>query len=225
MVFGGLCDFEITQRRIEFILSVYHEELAKKLLREDYIGLPKITDAHYMTSANRAHHAYHLAAYENLTKKSIYNCDCVIEWGGGYGDLARIIRRVNNRITYISIDLPELSALQYVYLFSLEGEDAVNLVLPGTKIIPRKVNIVPVTAALQGKIEIFGQAFISTWALTECPKEIQVFVFKKAFFSSSQILMAYKIDKDNHIRELLSGVSCVLKPIVILGDGYEYAFR
>jgi hypothetical protein len=44
MVCDGLRDFDGTSRRVDRVVSAYGEELSKKLLREDYIGLPKITN-------------------------------------------------------------------------------------------------------------------------------------------------------------------------------------
>ena len=225
MVFGGLRDIEATRRRIEFVLSVYGEEIARRLLREDYIGLPKITNAHYLTSANRAHHAYHLASYQNATKKSLFDSRCVVEWGGGYGDMARIVRRLNGQTTYIIIDLPELCALQYIYLSSVESEESVNLVVPGSEILSGRINIVSVVSVLLEKIQISGEAFISTWALTESSEESQLWVFNRNFFNADRILMAYSTDANNRLKDVLLEVGCMQRPITLLKGRNEYAFR
>jgi hypothetical protein len=227
MVFGGLRDFDATSRRVDRVVSAYGEELSKELLREDCIGLPKITNAYYQTSANRAHHACHLASYQNAVNKSFFQCERIVEWGGGYGDMARLIRRLNNRVTFVIIDLPELCALQYIYLSSVEGGDSVNLLAHGTNPVPGKTNIVPVANVLQGKVEIRADAFISTWALTESPEEDQLFVLEKELFKADKILLAYKNDKSNFVKRRVSEMRCVVGPVNLLGigDGNEYAFR
>jgi hypothetical protein len=225
MVFGGLRDFEETRKRIEFILSVYDKKLSEKLLHEDLIGLPRITNAHYMTSANRAHHAYHLASYQSTTGRSIWGSGTIVEWGGGYGGMARIIRRLRKGTTYVLIDLPELCALQYIYLGSLEGEENVNLVLPGDTLAHGKLNIIPVSSVLEANIEVRGDAFISTWALTESPEEAQTFALDRVFFKADKILLAYAIDEHNRVRHSLEALGCVKRPVALLGDHCEYAFR
>lgn len=227
MVFGGWQDFDATNKRIDLVVSVYGKERSKELLREDYVGLPKITNAHYQTSANRAHHASHLAAYHNARNKPFFDCQCIVEWGGGYGDMARLVRRLNNQATYIIIDLPELCTLQYIYLCSVEDKDSAALVVPGTTIVPGKTNIVPVASILQGKIEIHADAFISTWALTESPEEAQLFALGQDLFKARRILLAYKVDKNNFVRSRLSEMGCMTNPIALsgIGDGNEYAFR
>ena len=125
MVNGG--DYIAYRKKIKFIQSVFKNPA--ELLREDYIGLPHIVGIRYVTSENRTHHAYHLASYEVAVKKSISQWSNVVEWGGGYGDMARLVKRLNNGCTYIIIDITELCVLQYVYLYSLLGEE-VNLVIP-----------------------------------------------------------------------------------------------
>ena len=36
--------------------------------------------------------------------------------------MARILRKLNPNFTYVLVDLPELGALQYIYLYSVTGE-------------------------------------------------------------------------------------------------------
>lgn len=225
MVFGRLGDLESTRTRIELLTSVYPEPMLMVMLREDYIGLPKISSARYSTSPNRAHHASHLASYTKRTGRSVWDANQIVEWGGGYGDMARIIRRMNPDITYVIIDLPELCALQHVYLQSVEGEDSVNTVTPGTPLVPRKVNLVPVDAVLSGQVHISGDTFVSTWALSESPRGAQEFVAASAFFDATNILMAYMVEEHNCVRDAVSDAGCKLVPIDLLGGSNEYAFR
>jgi hypothetical protein len=225
MVFGGMRDFDAANRRVEVVREAYTEECARRLLVEDYIGLPRIVNAKYKTSANRAHHAYHLASYQIATQRTIWNCGCIVEWGGGYGGMARIIRRSNKSITYILIDLPELCALQYVYLASLEGHEEVNLVLPGTSVARGKVNIVPVGGLFTDRAAIHGDAFISTWALSESSKELQKLVVDRRFFGASGVLLAYREDEYSHLKESVGAGGFMRVPVSLLGEGHEYAFR
>ena len=87
---------------------------------------PKISNFGYMTSENAIHQSFHLSSYKEYTTKDIVESQTIAEWGGGYGCLARMIRKINSSCTYIIMDLPELNALQYVYLSSIFGKESVN---------------------------------------------------------------------------------------------------
>lgn len=102
MVFSGQ-GVNSTNIRISACREMLGNETTKQLLLEDYVGLPIISDTKYMTSANRAHHSCHLAFFYKLTGKQIWHADTIVEWGGGYGNMARIIRRMNPSITYMGL--------------------------------------------------------------------------------------------------------------------------
>jgi hypothetical protein len=192
-----------TRVRIEACREILGEVTAKSLLLEDYVGLPIISDAKFMTSANRAHHASHLAYYYQLTGKEFWKAKSIVEWGGGYGNMARIIRRMNPTITYIIVDLPELLALQYVYLGSLEGVLNINIIASeDDSIATGKINLIPSELLLAEKFQLECDSFISTWALTECPEYIQRYVNGKQFFSAKQVFIASRVDDNNCLPDL-----------------------
>ena len=64
MVFKRLSGVKETSKRIELIETFLESSDTSKLLEEDYIGGPNIANSKYKTSANRAHHASHLASYK-----------------------------------------------------------------------------------------------------------------------------------------------------------------
>ena len=213
-----------TIERIDFILKVWTHMKARAVLREDYIGLPEINNGRFATSTNRSHHAYHLAYYEHKVKKSVEKWNNVIEWGGGYGDMARLVRKLNEKCTYTIFDLPELCALQYIYLYGLLGEQ-VNLVVPGEgPIIEGKINVAPVSILMSEESKVSAETFISTWGLTESPKEAQVSVFQRDFLGAKNILIASSPDGHNHLSDLLPGKGCLVEPIPILNYKHRYAF-
>lgn len=204
MVFGGRSlDIDSTKKRISSCREILGDATTKQLLLEDYVGLPIISDAKFMTSANRAHHSCHLAYFYKLTGKQIWHVNTIIEWGGGYGSMARIIRRMNPNLTYIIVDLPELLSLEYVYLGSIEGVDKINIITSNKDhVITGSINLISSELLLTEQIQINCDAFISTWALTECPKYIQKFVHGKYFFSAKDVFIASCIDENNHLRKL-----------------------
>ncbi len=189
-----------TRVRIAVCRKILGDETAKKLLLEDFVGLPIISDAQFMTSANRAHHASHLAYYAKLTGKKFWDANSVVEWGGGYGNMARIVRRLNPTMTYVIVDLPELLALQYVYLGTLEGLANINIVASERDSVAiGKINLIPSELLLAEKFRLKCEAFISTWALTECPRYIQQYVREKKFFSAKEVFIASHIDDNNFL--------------------------
>lgn len=212
-----------TQIRISACKDILGNIISEKLLLEDYIGLPTISNSKFMTSANRAHHSSHLAYFYRLSGKHFWSANTIVEFGGGYGNMARIIRRMNPQATYIIIDLPELLSLQYVYLGSLEGENAINIIdSDKLSIIVGKINLISSELLIAVNFQLKCDAFISTWALTECPEYIQQYVFKNSFFSAKNVFIASCIDQNNSLKELVG--DHILKNIRVpdLNGNHEY---
>lgn len=229
MVFSRKQGFTMTQRLVQQVENAFGASAAKKLLPEDYIGLPVITNLRYRTSAQRAYHASHLSAYTNATQKKFWENACIAEWGGGYGNMARIIRKMNPSVTYILIDLPELLALQYIYLASLEGEDQVHVILPSSdvSVVKGLINLVPAHHLLaQRGDRISCDGFVSTWAVTESPKESQEFVLGRRFFGAANILIASICDRNNFMQKATADMGLQRLPVPVLaGSGnHEYWF-
>lgn len=90
---------------------------------EDAIGRPPWLGYYPWTSGSMVHSAYHVMMWEATTGKSIRDVESIIEVGGGYGGLAKVMRRAGFRGTYTIYDLPEFSLLQRYYLDScaIEG--------------------------------------------------------------------------------------------------------
>jgi len=214
----------VTREKISLIESVWPADRVSTIIREDYIGLPRIANFKYLTSGVRIHHAYHLASYKTTVGKSFESFGNIVEWGGGYGDMARLIRRLNAECTYTIIDLPELSALQYIYLHTLLGDD-VNLITSENRQVKHgKVNIVPVGRIMNGETILSAQAFLSTWAITESPPDAQEFISKNAFFGARSVLLAYHNDSHNRIKEHLPKSGFIVKFVPFLSSEHFYAF-
>jgi hypothetical protein len=230
MVFARRRGIRLTHQMLKDVVRVFGKEVTSNILLEDYIGLPTISSAAYMTSANRCHHARHLAMYTQECKRNFWDCATIIEWGGGYGNMARIIRRMNSSVTYTIIDLPEILALQYVYLSSIEGEDNVHIVQPGIapQLAPGKINLLSSQLAVGKGGGLECDSFISTWAITESPRDVQKFVREKEFFGARSLLLASLIDKSNYLADSLAGTGLSRIPVPIsrgVGLCHEYWFR
>lgn len=229
MVFARRFGVEATRQRVNYILNILSEDIAANLLLEDYIGLPAITDSRFRTSANRSHHASHLTKYYETTGRYFWDTGSIVEWGGGYGNMARIIRKMKPDITYVILDLPELLALQYIYLSSLEREENVNLInhIGQLDIHKGKINLIPAHLILSSETNFTFDSFLSTWAITESPKQAQQYVNANNFFGANNILLASKIDQNNYLTGAKSADKC--KKIGVptfkgIKEGHEYWF-
>jgi hypothetical protein len=219
MVLGAT---EHQNHKISLIENNINLKIVKKILRESIIGFPVVSNFRYLTSPNSIHQAFHLASYKNITGKDLFDTKHIIEWGGGYGCLARMIKRVLPDCTYIIIDLPELSALQYVYLSSIYGNDQVNFITNECKIEPGKINLISSDFYMSTNMHIETDTFISNWALTESGKDYQEFVLKNNFFNANNILIGCIDDENNYLINNPNHLFDKKESIKVLGDGNLY---
>lgn len=85
-------------------------------IREDDFGMPERLPWMKETSGNMIHQAYHLSRWEETVGTLVGDLDSIVEFGGGYGAMARLVHRLGFRGRYMIYDLPEFSALQDFYL-------------------------------------------------------------------------------------------------------------
>lgn len=223
MVYGRNRGKAETDRRIPCISEVFGDKTAA-LLREDFPGLPNITDSRWLTSANRALHAFHLAFYRRITGADFWSSPVILEWGGGYGNMARLIKKLNPGATYIIVDLPELLALQYIYLYSILGPEVVNPACGIEAIVEGRINFVPYSAVMGKKLQLNCDGFVSTWAITESPFEAQDLVLGSKCFGAKKALLAYAKGDGNKFETRLMEIGLKEEPAA-LQPGHAYAFR
>jgi hypothetical protein len=229
LVFARRHGVSAAAQRIALVEAAYGEQVAKRLLLEDPIGLPTIASRRMRTSANRAHHASHLAMYRLTRGQDFWDAGTIVEWGGGYGDMARILRRINPSATYVIIDLPEMLALQYVYLGAVEGESVLHIVDPAAPLFPAgKISLVNASDVAAIIDALRANAFLSTWAITESPVEAQTFVADHHYFGASRLLLATARHPNNALAprfERDSDVRRVDVPFFNSGVMDDYWFR
>lgn len=179
---------------LNFLESRMGKDVLAGLLRENKLGAPLITSKKYNTSTNTIHHLYHLKKFETESKVSLSSFSSVVEFGGGYGNLSRIFKKINPGATYIIIDLPVFSFIQSVYLKTILGINNVVIIKNNNdKIQAGKVNIVPLNLEVMVALD-FGSIdlFVSTWALSETPSMMQNFIKNLKYFGSKYLLLAYQ---------------------------------
>jgi hypothetical protein len=204
------------------------ETRLRELLAEDYAGDPYLFNAKYMTSHNTIHTLYHLARYSAATGCDLEDIHNVVEWGGGYGNLARIFQRLKSpSLTYTIVDLPIMSMIQSIYLSSILGEDKVRIIQsPEMTLKDGVINLLPVGHLKDH--EPRGDLFVSTWALNESSENAQKYVTSRAWFDSKHVLLAFVKDasestKADLIQKAAVDSGAAIEPIDFIPDNF-YAF-
>lgn len=186
------------QHQLALLEARLHHQALRVSLHEDYVGIPLMARTPYLTSHNTIHHLYHLVRYADATGCALNELVTIVEWGGGYGNLAKIFRRFHGgEHTYVIIDLPLLSCLQWLYLATIFGVEEVVLILePDRPIQPGKINILPVCYI--DEVSISADLFVSTWALSESSFKAMDDVVARAWFGARRLLLAYQKNSKLH---------------------------
>lgn len=168
----------------------------KTLLLEDYVGVPILNNFKYKTSHNTIHHLYHIIKFLEITKSDLKSINTIIEWGGGYGNMAKLFKKLTeNEITYIIIDIPIMCCIQWVYLSTIFSSEKINLIENINDSIKKNlINILPI--CFLENFNLNADLFISTWGLSESSKFSQDYLVKHNWFNSDHILLAYQDSND-----------------------------
>jgi len=222
---GGVCLHE----ELRLLQSACSRDVLTRVLEEDYAGCPIIYNSDYCTSHNSIHHLYHAVRYQHETQSDLSNVNTVIEWGAGYGNFAKLLCRYAQRqMTYVMIDTPLFSCIQWLYLSSTQGTESVVLHdKPGMPIQAGKFNLVPLAFVKDRPLR--GDLFVSTWALSESSRFAQDFVAERNWFDCGKLLLAFQESTANlpdagRIRELAKAAGCSIHPITFM-PGNSYALR
>jgi hypothetical protein len=111
------------------------------------------------TSPITVGHAGVLLHFQAATGRSLLAADCIVEFGGGYGSMCRLVNRLGFTGRYVIFDLPPILALQR-YFLAMHG---IELSAPEPRIWFTS-SLAEVAAAMRPKT-----ALVSTWALSEMP--------------------------------------------------------
>tara|TARA_A100001011_G_scaffold397127_1_gene497141 strand:+ start:5612 stop:6553 length:942 start_codon:yes stop_codon:yes gene_type:complete len=88
----------------------------KKVLTEDPAGNPIRYFLYPQSSGNQINHVYHLSILINSLNLDLRKVKHVYEFGGGYGCMARIFSKFNQKVNYTIFDTKLVNLLQYYYL-------------------------------------------------------------------------------------------------------------
>lgn len=176
--------------QVALLETRYPRERLARILEEDSVGEPLLQCPRFRTSHNSVHHLYHLARFWEATGRDPATVPTVVEWGGGYGNLAKLFLRLRPESTYTIIDTALFTSLQWIYLSTVLGPERVQLITrPDQHVVPERINLVPVH--LVETTELSAEMFISTWALSESSAYAQDHVIAREWFGARHLLLTF----------------------------------
>lgn len=184
---GGMLAHELA-----FLSAHVPEPRLRADLEEDLAGDPALQATAYACSHTLVHHLHHLERHRAATGADWRAMASVVEWGGGFGSLARLLRRsCDAPPTHVVVDLPISLTLQWTYLATIFGEDAVAVVDdPASGLRDGSVNLVP--TAVARRMDLRAELFVSTWGLSEASRAEQERVAAGGWFGAPHLLVAFQ---------------------------------
>lgn len=139
-----------------------------KIINEQKIGSPIPYFLYPKSSGNRIHDTFNLKMFVDLNEKK-KNFKNIIEFGGGYGCLCNLIKKIYNINYYIIYDLPEVNLLQYYYLKKLNHNVYLNEIqLKKKNAIYLFNDIIELNKFLKNS-KFNNYIFLSNWGFSEVP--------------------------------------------------------
>lgn len=224
--FTMFVDDRHTDERLAVAEAALHHDDLRRVLAEDPVGDPPPrawAKGDVVTSSNTVHHVHHLARFKAATGEEPSGIDRVVEWGGGYGNFAKLFRRLHGGApTYVIVDIPLFTCVQWLYLSSIFGADQLRLIsCEETPIAEGKINLVPIAAIEQ--VAPAADLFVSTWALNESTAAAQRYVTDRDWFGAPHLLLGMH-DGEPLIRAACDdGAQCL--PVAPYMPHQNYVFR
>lgn len=154
-------------------------------LVEDPVGMPRPFLFHHHSSGSLIHHAYHLLMFERWSQLAVERLESILEFGGGYGGMRRLVARLGHRGRYHIHDLPEMLALQRFYL---SGIEALRPELRQALATTYSAQL----ASLPGPGFWTGRSlFLATWSFSEAPVALRD-AWLPVLRSCSHFLIGYR---------------------------------
>ena len=127
-----------------------------RAITETRVGNPPRYAYYKKSSGNLIHTAYNLSRLIDYYKIDIEKINEIIEFGAGYGCMAKLINNLGFNGKYVIFDIPEFLALQKYYLRSTDTKENFDFINQIEKLEDSNPDI-----------------FIATWSLSESPIEIR----------------------------------------------------
>ena len=106
-------------RELKILRGASDAKRWQEAIEEVWFGDPPPLWFYTRSSGNLVHQAYHLKNWEDTTGFKVGDLDSIFEFGGGYGAMALLARRLGFRGRYVIHDIPEVSLLQRYWLSNI----------------------------------------------------------------------------------------------------------
>jgi len=218
---------EAHKLELKNVSDAFDKKLIKEIISKGLNSAFLSGKSRRSTLINSVHHLHHLMRFEQLTGKKVSSIESVIEFGGGYGNMARIVQNAGACKTYSIVDLLLFSCIQYVFLSTIVGNEHVAFD-DGSQQKNTKFLLHPLFHA-DAPTTLHGELFISTWALSESTRAAYEWVLSCNWFGANSLLLAYnehwKPWPENTLEESLSGDGWrVVKEAITFLPGSFYLF-
>lgn len=173
----------------------------REAIMESPVGHPIPYWKYPCTSGNMIHHAYHIAQFEQKTGMYINSMDLILEFGGGYGGMCRLLRNLGFEGQHIIFDLPPFSALQKFFLNSVGirvgSADSFKISTDGVICISDLEQLKAILSNCNGRRD---SMFIATWSISEVPVNVRKSVLPLTYqFKGFLIAYQEKFGEVNNI--------------------------
>ena len=180
------------RRELRYVCDRLPADERSRALEEDLVGGPVLVRGPVPTSPTAIHHAYHLARFTAATGVTAPRAGTIVEWGGGHGGFARALRRLggDSPPTHVILDLPAVLTLQWTFLTTIFGEDAVDVLTePDRRPRPGAITLVP--SGLAPSLDLDPGLFVSLWGLSESSPAAQQLA-REQWLPAPHLLLAYQ---------------------------------
>jgi hypothetical protein len=179
---------------LKYLERRHSEQYLASLLPEDAPLQPIVFCEKYSCSETTLIHLAQLETYSETMGVPLEEIRCVVEFGGGYGSMTRLLRKLNPGATIIVVDLPIMLVLQHYFLTNIFGADQVKLCLSDAATLTSgAINLVPIfyPRTLDAISGLKADLFIACFSLSETTDSCQQLVHDKDFFGAKDLLLSY----------------------------------
>ena len=180
---------EVHKLELKYILDTFGEQMVEEVISKGLNSTFLYGKSRRSTLINSVHHLHHLMRFEQLTGRKVSSIESVVEFGGGYGNMARIIQNLGGCKKYSIVDLLLFSCIQYVFLSTVAGSDKVALDDSNAR-QDAKILLHPLFRT-DAPTNLSGNLFLSTWALSESTRAAYDWVTASNWFGATNLLLAY----------------------------------
>ncbi len=166
-------------------------------LEEDTWGRPYPYWCYSKSSGTRIHHAYHLALFEEMTGRKFSEHTTVVEFGGGYGNMPRLMSKLGYQGRYLIFDFPEFAALQHFYLNGLGMAHGDLNQWSNDQCRQTSVTSWSDLESALKNVDLSDTLFMATWSLSEAP-----FVIREPMLKAIEGVKSILIAFQSHFEDL-----------------------